>query len=158
MLRHILLIFGFLMIFLPQAYAVNPDEMLSDTALELRAREISKNLRCLVCQNQSIDESDADLARDLRVLVRERLVAGDGDQEVINFIVERYGDYVLLKPPFKPITFVLWGGPALIFLMVLFVGFRMTGKRGQRSVIRPLSSDEKNELQEILQADEGSSS
>lgn len=158
MLKVLLLIFGFLIVSVPQAQAVNPDEILSDPVLELRARDIGKNLRCLVCQNQSIDESDADLARDLRVLVRERLVAGDSDQEVIDYVVSRYGDYVLLKPPFKPITFVLWGGPILIFLMVLFIGFRMTRNRGHRSVIRPLSSDEKSKVQKILQTEKRPSS
>ena len=96
------------------AGAVNPDEMLDDPALEARAREISKGLRCLVCQNQSIDDSDADLARDLRVLVRERLAAGDSDGQVIGYVVSRYGDFVLMRPPFKAATYALWLGPALI--------------------------------------------
>ena len=93
------------------ALAVNPDEMLPDPALEARARDISKHLRCLVCQNQSIDDSDAGLAKDLRVLVRERIKAGDSNDEVIAFIVDRYGDYVLLNPPVKKSTIVLWAGP-----------------------------------------------
>jgi len=93
------------------AEAVEPSEMLSDPVLEQRAREISKGLRCLVCQNQSIDESDAGLARDLRVLVRERLSVGDSDEEVVAFIVARYGDFVLLNPPFKLSTLALWLGP-----------------------------------------------
>jgi cytochrome c-type biogenesis protein CcmH len=83
------------------AWAVNPSEVLADKVLETRARDISKELRCLVCQNQSIDDSDADLARDLRVLVRDRLVAGDTDQAVIEYVVSRYGDFVLLRPPVK---------------------------------------------------------
>jgi len=99
------------------AWAVEPDEMLSDPALESRAREISKELRCLVCQNQSIDDSNAALARDLRVLVRERLTAGDRDEQVVQFIVARYGDFVLLNPPFKPATWLLWLGPALVLLL-----------------------------------------
>ncbi|MBT7941838.1 MAG: cytochrome c-type biogenesis protein CcmH, partial [Alphaproteobacteria bacterium] len=94
------------------AHAVNPDEILSDPVLETRAREISKGLRCLVCQNQSIDDSDAGLAQDLRILVRERLVAGDSDDAVIDFVVARYGDFVLLKPPFMLSTLALWLGPA----------------------------------------------
>jgi cytochrome c-type biogenesis protein CcmH len=98
------------------AAAVEPDEILADPVLEARARDISKNLRCLVCQNQSIDDSNAELARDLRLLVRERLVAGDSNDEVIAFVVARYGDYVLLNPPFKASTYVLWLGPAGIFL------------------------------------------
>ncbi len=96
------------------AWAVNPKEMLADPVLEKRAREISKGLRCLVCQNQSIDDSDADLAKDLRIIVRERLVAGDSDSAVVDFVVARYGDFVLLKPPFKGTTLVLWLGPAAI--------------------------------------------
>ncbi|MRG71799.1 cytochrome c-type biogenesis protein CcmH [Alphaproteobacteria bacterium HT1-32] len=99
------------------ALAVMPDEVLDDPALEARAREVSKELRCLVCQNQSIDDSNADLARDLRVLVRERLVAGDSNDQALDFIVARYGDYVLLKPPVQANTLVLWAGPVVIFLI-----------------------------------------
>lgn len=98
------------------AHAVEPDEILKDPALEARAREISKELRCLVCQNQSIDDSDATLARDLRIVVRDRLKAGDSDAQTVAFVVERYGDFVLLRPPFKASTLVLWIGPALILL------------------------------------------
>ena len=98
------------------AVGVEPDEMLADRVLEMRARAISKNLRCLVCQNQSIDDSNAPLARDLRIVVRERLVAGDGDAEVVAYVVARYGDYVLLKPPLKPATYALWFGPVAIAL------------------------------------------
>ncbi|WP_404381678.1 cytochrome c-type biogenesis protein [Caenispirillum salinarum] len=96
------------------AWAVLPDERLENPVLETRARDISKNLRCLVCQNQSIDDSEADLARDLRILVRERLVAGDSDDEVIAFVVDRYGDYVLLTPPVKGTTILLWAAPILL--------------------------------------------
>ena len=97
--------------------AVEPDEILPDPGLENRARAISKQLRCLVCQNQSIDDSDAPLARDLRIIVRERLTAGASDDEVVRFVAERYGDYVLLSPPFKATTYALWLGPAAIFLI-----------------------------------------
>ena len=103
----------------PQAGAVEPDEMLKDPVLEARARDISQILRCLVCQNQSIDDSNAGLARDLRILLRERLTAGDSDAAAISFIVDRYGDFVLLRPPVKPTTYVLWFGPALIFVLAL---------------------------------------
>jgi cytochrome c-type biogenesis protein CcmH len=99
----------------PQALAVQPDEILADAALEARARALSKELRCMVCQNQSIDDSDAPLARDLRVLVRERLEAGDSDQQVIDFLVARYGDFVLLKPRFTSHTALLWLMPAVVF-------------------------------------------
>src|SRR5215218_7215581 len=92
------------------ALAVQPDEVLKDPALERRARDISSGLRCLVCQNQSIDESDASLAKDLRVLVRERLVAGDSDDQVRDFLVQRYGEFVLLKPAFRAHTLLLWLG------------------------------------------------
>ncbi|MBD3626428.1 MAG: cytochrome c-type biogenesis protein CcmH [Rhodobacteraceae bacterium] len=98
------------------AGAVEPDEILDDPALEARARDISKDLRCVVCQNQDIDGSNAGVARDLRLLVRERLVAGDTDAEVMEFVRARYGDYVLLKPPFKPETYALWLAPAFLVL------------------------------------------
>ncbi len=94
--------------------AIRPDEVLADPVLEERAREIGKQLRCLVCQNQSIDDSDADLARDLRILVRERLQQGDTDDEVLAYMKARYGDFVLLKPPMGPVTYLLWFGPALL--------------------------------------------
>jgi cytochrome c-type biogenesis protein CcmH len=97
------------------AAAVNPDEVLDDPALEARARELSLDLRCLVCQNQSIDDSNAELARDLRLLVRERLVAGDSDEDVIDYVVSRYGEFVLLTPRFSVQTLLLWGAPLLIF-------------------------------------------
>ena len=139
------------------AYAVEPDEILDDPVLEKRARSISKNLRCLVCQNQSIDDSNADLARDLRILVRERLVAGDSDDEVINFAVARYGDYVLLKPPFKLATYGLWFGPLAIFLLgavAVFFFLRRHRSGGLvPSVAAPssvLSAEEERKLKNIL--------
>ena len=113
------------------AWAVNPDEVMADPALESRAREISKGLRCLVCQNQSIDDSDADLAKDLRLLVRERLSKGDNDDQVVEFVVSRYGDFVLLKPPFMATTLLLWLGPLLILglgLVAVFAFFRPQAK------------------------------
>ncbi len=100
--------------------AIGPDEILDDPVLEIRARSISKHLRCVVCQNQSIDDSNAEIARDMRLIVRERLVAGDSDDEAISYLVSRYGDYVLLQPPFKAATLPLWLGPPIL---VLFVGF-----------------------------------
>ncbi len=101
------------------SYAVNPDEILSDPVLETRARAISSELRCLVCQNQSIDDSDAELARDLRLLVRERLLAGDSDFEVVAFLVDRYGEFVLLKPYFGWHTLALWGTAPLVMLIAI---------------------------------------
>lgn len=103
------------------AFAVQPDEILSDAKLEQRARDLSTGFRCLVCQNQSIDESDAPLARDLRILIRERLTKGDSDAEITNFIVARYGDFVLLKPRLTARTAILWATPFLIIL----VGFAL---------------------------------
>ena len=103
------------------AYAVEPDERLDDPVLEERAREISQQLRCVVCQNQSIDESDAPLARDLRLIIRERLMAGDDNRAVIAFVVARYGDFVLLKPPFQTDTYFLWVGPFIFVLLGLLL-------------------------------------
>ena len=106
-----------LLAILSPAVALGPDEVLSDAALEARARSLSKELRCMVCQNQSIDDSDAPLARDLRILVRERLQAGESDQQVINFLVVRYGEFVLLRPRFSWHTALLWLAPAAVLLI-----------------------------------------
>ncbi|MCK5659630.1 MAG: cytochrome c-type biogenesis protein CcmH [Alphaproteobacteria bacterium] len=105
------------------SFAVRPDEMLSDPALEARARIISKDLRCIVCQNQSIDDSDAEMAHDLRVLVRQRLQIGDSDAQVRQYIVDRYGDYVLLTPPFKAGTWLLWLGPPFFLLCAFWAAW-----------------------------------
>jgi cytochrome c-type biogenesis protein CcmH len=116
-----------------QAFAVQPDEILPDPALEVRARGLSKELRCMVCQNQSIDDSDAPLARDLRLLVRERLKGGDSDQQVLDFLVARYGNFVLLKPPFNWHTSLLWLGPPAVLLggaLVLVLFGRRRNRRG----------------------------
>ena len=99
------------------AKAVEPRERLADPALEARARELSREVRCLVCQNESIDDSDADLAHDLRVLLRERIAAGDSDGQALRFLVSRYGDFVLLEPPVEPATYVLWFGPPAILAL-----------------------------------------
>ena len=111
-----LLALGLVLLAAPAA-GIEPDEILADPVLESRARTISKQLRCLVCQNQSIDDSDAPLARDLRIVVRERLGAGASDDEVMRFVTARYGDFVLLSPPFKATTYALWLGPAAIVLI-----------------------------------------
>ena len=126
--RTLLLLCG-LLLSLP-AMAVGPDEILPDPALESRARDISAGLRCLVCQNQSIDDSDAELARDLRLLVRERLVAGDSDDAVRQFVVDRYGEYVLLAPRFGAHTLLLWAaGPLLLMIGLLGVWLAARGHR-----------------------------
>ncbi len=115
------------------AHAVQPDEILADPALEARARALSAGLRCLVCQNQSIDDSDAPLARDLRLLIRERLVAGDDDEKVVGFIVDRYGEFVLLKPRLTTRTMLLWAGPfAVLLLAVLFLLARRRTAAGKQ--------------------------
>ena len=132
------------------AHAVRPDEMLADPALEARAREIGQELRCLVCRNQSIDDSDADLAHDLRVLVRRRLTAGDTDQQVIDYVVSRYGDFVLLKPPFKLDTYLLWLGPGLILLAGLWGIGRYMRRQAGMAGPPPLSADEERRLAQIL--------
>ncbi|HHG90290.1 MAG TPA: cytochrome c-type biogenesis protein CcmH [Devosia sp.] len=113
------------------AGAVNPDEILADPVLEARARDISAELRCLVCQNQSIDDSDAPLARDLRLLVRERLVAGDADSEVFDFVVARYGEFVLLKPYFGLHTLALWGATPVVLLIA--IAALIITRRGQKA-------------------------
>ena len=112
-----------LMLIASPLWAVEPDEILSDPVLEARARDISKGLRCLVCQNESIDESHASLARDLRILVRERLVEGDSDDQTVEFIVERYGEYVLLQPRASGSTLLLWAAGPLMLLLAAGMGF-----------------------------------
>ncbi|WP_419913246.1 cytochrome c-type biogenesis protein [Hoeflea sp.] len=130
--------------------AVTPDEVLDDPALEQRARDISAGLRCLVCQNQSIDDSDADLAKDLRVLVRQRLVEGDSDQEVVGYIVSRYGEFVLLKPRISARTAVLWAAPAIILLGGLAYLFFSARHRKAVSEAAPLSAEEQADLRKVL--------
>jgi cytochrome c-type biogenesis protein CcmH len=118
-LSLVLAVFAAFILAAPSAHAVQPDEVLKDPALEERARALSAGLRCLVCQNQSIDDSDAPLAKDLRVLVRERLLAGDNDEEIIAFVVSRYGEFVLLKPRFTPYTWVLWLATPLLLILAI---------------------------------------
>ena len=133
------------------AFAVRPDEMLKDPALEARARHLSEELRCMVCQNQSIDDSEAPLAHDLRVLVRQRLEAGDNDRQVLDYLVSRYGDFVLLKPPFKLETLLLWGLPPLALLIGLAGLVVMSRRRkllGERP--EPLSSDEQAKVATLV--------
>lgn len=137
--------------------AVQPDEMLKDPALEARARTLSQQLRCMVCQNESIDESDAPLARDLRILVRERLQAGDGDTQVLDFLVARYGEFVLLKPRLSWRTVLLWGlPPALLLTGIALLAVAARRRRGHGQEAAPnLSAAEQARLQKIL-ADSGS--
>ena len=134
------------------SWAVQPDEILDDPALEERARALSEDLRCLVCRNESIDESNAPLARDLRLLVRERLVAGDSDAEVMAFVVARYGEYVLLTPKATGTNLILWlAGPAMMIIgLGLGLAFLRKRSRSEATAERALTEDEKARLEEIL--------
>jgi cytochrome c-type biogenesis protein CcmH len=155
-LMTLLLVCGlFVGVMTAPAHAVRPDEMLADPGLEARAREIGQELRCLVCRNQSIDDSDADLAHDLRVLVRERLRRGDTNDQVIAYIRSRYGDFVLLRPPFEVSTVLLWIGPALVLLLGAFGITRFYRVRARGSAADPaaLSPDEQRRLQAVLGED-----
>ena len=133
------------------AFAIGAGEALDDPVLEARARAIGKELRCLVCQSQSIDDSDADLARDLRRLVRERLVAGESGVEIKAYLVSRYGDFILLKPPFKAKTYALWLGPAVILLLAsggTALYLRRQARRPETAA--PLTADERRRLETLL--------
>ncbi|MBT54651.1 MAG: cytochrome C biogenesis protein CcdA [Mameliella sp.] len=143
---------GVLAVVASLALAVQPDEVLDDPALEARARDISAGLRCLVCQNESIDESNASLAKDLRLLVRERLVAGDTDAEVVAFIVDRYGEFVLLKPTTGGWNWLLWASGPGLFVIALGMGVVYIRRRGQAPAggEAGLSEDEQKRLDELL--------
>jgi cytochrome c-type biogenesis protein CcmH len=135
------------------AWAVEPNEMLADPALEARARAISKELRCMVCQNESIDDSQAPLAHDLRMLVRERLTAGDSDAQIVNFLVSRYGEFVLLRPPLSWHTVALWGTPPgllLLGVIMIVVGERRRRARPAAIAATRLSPTEEARVAEIL--------
>lgn len=139
------------------AGAVQPDEVLPDPTMEHRAREISRDLRCLVCQNQSIDDSNAPLARDLRVLVRDRLKAGDSDTQVMDYVTDRYGDYVLLRPPFKATTLVLWIGPFVILGLGALATLIFLRRRRQETAVADtpaLSEDEQRRIEALLRKDQ----
>ena len=143
---------------LPAAHAVQPDEIMADAAKEARARELSRELRCMVCQNQSIDDSEAPLARDLRLLVRERIAAGDSDKAVIDFLVARYGEFVLLNPRFNSHTILLWLIPPLVLVgggLALWGYSRRREKSADpagESVV-PLTADEKTRLDRLMAAE-----
>lgn len=150
-MKRLVLIF---MLMAGPLFAVQPDEILDDPVLEERARELSKGLRCLVCRNESIDDSNAELARDLRLLVRERLVAGDTDEEAIEYIVDRYGEYVLLKPTTSGANWLLWlAGPAMM-LVAAFMGWRFVRNRSSARTVpaeAKLTESEKERLRQILE-------
>lgn len=153
-----LLALSFQLVMAP-AYAVNPDEMLKDPQLEARAREISEGLRCLVCQNQSIDDSNAPLARDLRILVRERLSKGDSDKQVKSFLVDRYGEFVLLKPSFSSKNLLLWAFAPFVLIMgimAIFLFYRRNRIIAQKAEVEGqshLSEAEQARLNAILSDD-----
>lgn len=139
------------------ARAVEPSEMLADPALEARARALSQELRCLVCQNESIDESNADLAHDIRILLRQRIKAGDSDAQAIQYLVDRYGDFVLLKPPVEPATYALWFGPPVVLLIaVLGTCLYMRRHRPAPGAMpSPLSEAERRRVELLLRESEG---
>ncbi len=135
-------------LFAAPAFAVEPDEVLADPALEARARTLSKTLRCMVCQNQSIDDSNAPLARDLRILVRERLKSGDSDAQVREYLVARYGEFVLLEPRVSPRTIVLWAAPGFVLVLGL-LGIALWIRRRAPAVLPPLTNEEKQRLSKL---------
>jgi cytochrome c-type biogenesis protein CcmH len=153
-MRAVLLLL-FLLAAWPAAAGVEPNEMLADPVLEARARALSQEIRCLVCQSESIDTSNADLARDLRILVRERIKAGDSDPEVLDYLVARYGDFVLLRPPMKLKTALLWFGPFLALLLgggvVLY--FARHGRNDPGRIAVPLSPEERARLARMLESE-----
>ena len=149
---------AFLWIGCPAAYAVQPDEIMADAGKEARARELSRELRCMVCQNQSIDDSEAPLARDLRLLVRERIAAGDSDNQVMDFLVARYGEFVLLKPRFNPHTMVLWLLPPLALLgggLALWTYNRRRSKfpDAEDQALLTLTPEEEDRLERLIAAE-----
>ena len=147
-----LLVMALAMLAAAPAFAVNPDEMLADPVLEHRARDLSATIRCMKCQNQSIDDSDADLARDLRILLRERLSAGDSDQEVLDFLVARYGEFVLLKPRFSTANLLLWAAPVLGLLGGFLLALRYFRRREEEKepASAELTAAEHEKLTKIL--------
>lgn len=150
MMRRLLIVFLLLVAPVTSALAVLPDEILSDPVLEQRARKLSSELRCMVCQNQSIDDSNAELARDLRVLVRERLTAGDSDQAVIDYVVSRYGEYVLLNPRFSLRNSGLWLIPALVLFGGILGFIVYLRSRPKIAATKPLSAEEERRLNDLL--------
>ncbi len=135
--------------------AVTPAERLADPALEARARAISRELRCVVCQNESIDESNADLAHDIRRLLRERLAAGDTDAQAVGFLVARYGDFVLLRPPVRPATWLLWFGPAVLLVGAGAGTWVALRRRARAAGPPPLTAEERVRLERLLREEEG---
>ncbi len=142
-----------LLLLAPAALAVEPSERLSDPALEARARTLSEELRCVVCQNETIDESGAPLAHDLRVLLRERISAGDTDTQAIKYLTDRYGDFVLLKPPVVPATYLLWFGPIIVLLLAGGGAALYVRRRKAAVPVAPLSAAEERQIERLLKED-----
>jgi len=160
MRRMMLAVVALMLLAMPVAYAVQPDEIMSDPAKEVRARDLSRELRCMVCQNQSIDDSDAPLARDLRLLVRERIAAGDSNSQVLDFLVARYGEFVLLKPRFERQTVLLWLLAPLLLIgggLALWLQIRRRSRSGADVPAPPLSPEEETRLAALM-SDEAKSS
>jgi len=152
----ILACLALLLLAAPAARAVQPDEIMADPAKESRARDLSRELRCMVCQNQSIDDSDAPLARDLRLLVRERIAAGDSDNQVLDFLVARYGQFVLLKPRFERQTLLLWLLPPMLLIgggIALWLQVRRRDRRGAE-IVPPLTPEEEARLAALMAAEQ----
>jgi len=147
------LVIAMLWIWIGPAFAVEPDEVLSNPVLEARARALSKVLRCVVCQNQDIDSSNAGVARDLRLIVRERLVAGDSDEEVLDYVVARYGDFVLFRPPLRPLTYALWFGPIVLLLLGGGITIAALLRRRTTDTLAALTEDEEGLLNAYLAED-----
>jgi len=148
--KALLALLAFLLL-VPTALAVEPSERLSDPALEARARALSTELRCLVCQNETIDESGAPLAHDLRVLLRERIAAGDTDVQAVKFLTDRYGDFVLLRPPVEPATYLLWFGPIIVLLLAGSGAVLYLRKRKAAAPVAPLSAAEERRIERLLE-------
>lgn len=134
----------------PNANAVEPSEMLQDPALETRAREVSKHLRCVQCQNETIDESDAQIARDMRILVRQKITAGDSNEEILDYMVSRYGDYVLLMPRFQTNTLILWLGPFAVLLVGGLIVARRMRTGANTASAAPLSEEERAAIENVM--------
>jgi cytochrome c-type biogenesis protein CcmH len=153
MIARSIVLAGLLLLAPLAARAVQPDEIMTDPSLEARARALSGQLRCMVCQNESIDESSADLARDLRLLVRERLQAGDSDDQIRAYLVRRYGEFILLKPPFKPETWLLWAAPFLILVAGGYILLVARRRQQARALVESLSDAERAKLKAMLGED-----
>jgi cytochrome c-type biogenesis protein CcmH len=150
MIGRLILVAAFIAGLAAEAYAVEPSERLADPALEARARALSQELRCLVCQNQSIDESNADLAHDLRVLLRKRLLAGDTDPQILDYVVARYGQFVLLDPPFEPATYLLWLTPPVLALGAGVLLLIRARRRRPDHLLAPLTEEERARAAPLL--------